>query len=869
GSVTNFYGSSIVPGPGNNQIGTLTVQGRLDLGGTARFVLNRGASPNSSRLVGIDVLNATGGELVVTNLGAALQSGDIFTLFSATNYTGNFESFDLPPLASGLAWSTQFLPIDGTLRVGQPVTITTAPTNRSVACGGQTTFAVSASGSSPLSYQWSINGTPVAGATGSSYTWTNVSSSGTDPVVSVRVSNPYGTDNATAAVLLTDMAAPAIAAQPQSRTNMVGTAAEFEVVGSSCGPLSYQWYRGTQALSGETGARLTLANVQLADADQYKVRLANSAGAVTSSVAQLTVVSYTPSSDVLTMENDRLRVEFNTNSAFATVLNKHTGKAWQQVSWTTPEGIELLQDRRFEQADGAIWDWDAAWTPVTQLGVPALKLSGAAAYAQTTDGVAHLSRLKLVTPITMDHKTYHLRFRCQRVGFRDLTLATSVAMYDSSNTLLTTVVSNLVFIPSYITDTDYVEREVWIPAHLVPPTTATAVVYFNATAGSTSAGSLYVTDVRLVGGNLMPNSGFTTMWSGGTNWTGVSLTNDPAATPYNVLKVDASAIPTGSNNRVSANFVDISARTYRVSFRYKTVGLMNLTVKARHAGLVPDHNLVYGATATTTPWTEYSYEVTTTNGVTFYDQFDFVKATGAAGQFYLTDAEVVPVEPGPITRALVSSATQLSSNEIQYTFNTAERIKASPTQPSLTCSVTLGSAPTNLNELNWTILSSTNTALGTIYAAPAFVPVNPESIQWLMPNGEGVLLPGSDIFDPINRRVDSQLTTWTHEQTLAMHGVITAEGDGYYLINDTPVCTDVYYKASQVTPQYYVYMPFVGHRGSKGKLDHTRSVSYRFVDEGTGYVGIAKDYLANYAQPRGYHVTYAEKAKHNPGLMNY
>ncbi|MGN6556193.1 MAG: DUF5696 domain-containing protein, partial [Verrucomicrobiota bacterium] len=275
------------------------------------------------------------------------------------------------------------------------------------------------------------------------------------------------------------------------------------------------------------------------------------------------------------------------------------------------------------------------------------------------------------------------------------------------------------------------------------------------------------------------------------------------------------------------------------------------------------------ATATTTPWTEYSYEVTTTNGVTFYDQFDFVKATGAAGQFYLTDAEVVPVEPGPITRALVSSATQLSSNEIQYTFNTAERIKASPTQPSLTCSVTLGSAPTNLNELNWTILSSTNTALGTIYAAPAFVPVNPESIQWLMPNGEGVLLPGSDIFDPINRRVDSQLTTWTHEQTLAMHGVITAEGDGYYLINDTPVCTDVYYKASQVTPQYYVYMPFVGHRGSKGKLDHTRSVSYRFVDEGTGYVGIAKDYLANYAQPRGYHVTYAEKAKHNPGLMNY
>src|SRR5437588_939743 len=52
----------------------------------------------------------------------------------------------------------------------QPPSITTQPTNQVVAAGQAATFTASASGTPPLNYQWSKNGTAIPGATGTSYT---------------------------------------------------------------------------------------------------------------------------------------------------------------------------------------------------------------------------------------------------------------------------------------------------------------------------------------------------------------------------------------------------------------------------------------------------------------------------------------------------------------------------------------------------------------------------------------------------------------------------------------------------------------------------------------------------------------------------
>jgi hypothetical protein len=53
---------------------------------------------------------------------------------------------------------------------GQPVTISVQPLSQTVPIGQTATFSVTAIGAPPISYQWSENGTTIAGATSASYT---------------------------------------------------------------------------------------------------------------------------------------------------------------------------------------------------------------------------------------------------------------------------------------------------------------------------------------------------------------------------------------------------------------------------------------------------------------------------------------------------------------------------------------------------------------------------------------------------------------------------------------------------------------------------------------------------------------------------
>ncbi len=82
---------------------------------------------------------------------------------------------------------------------------------------------------------------------------------------------------------------PGITNQPVSLTNLIGSSPIFSVTAGPP-PLSYQWFFNTNtALPNATGASLALTNVQLPQAGYYRVVVSNSAGAVTSSPALLTV----------------------------------------------------------------------------------------------------------------------------------------------------------------------------------------------------------------------------------------------------------------------------------------------------------------------------------------------------------------------------------------------------------------------------------------------------------------------------------------------------------------------------------------------------------------------------------------------------
>src|SRR6202020_1696588 len=91
-----------------------------------------------------DLLIVTGtlilaGTLAITNLSGTLAPGDSFKLFDAGNYNGNFASFALPILGTGLAWNTTNLTLNGIVSV----IVTATPQFSSVAQQGNGIFQFS------------------------------------------------------------------------------------------------------------------------------------------------------------------------------------------------------------------------------------------------------------------------------------------------------------------------------------------------------------------------------------------------------------------------------------------------------------------------------------------------------------------------------------------------------------------------------------------------------------------------------------------------------------------------------------------------------------------------------------------------------
>lgn len=178
------------------------------------------------------------------------------------------------------------------LTISVPPTITTGPVSLTVTAGNPVSLTVSASGSAPLFYQWSKNGSSIPGATASTFTlgFANVSDSGT---YTVRVTNSAGSVISSPAVLTVTPAsfAPVIQSQPQSAKVAAGGSVTFSVGATGLPTPDYQWSRNGTALSGATSASLVLNNLSPANAGSYTVRVSNSLGSVVSSAAVLTVTT--------------------------------------------------------------------------------------------------------------------------------------------------------------------------------------------------------------------------------------------------------------------------------------------------------------------------------------------------------------------------------------------------------------------------------------------------------------------------------------------------------------------------------------------------------------------------------------------------
>jgi hypothetical protein len=177
------------------------------------------------------------------------------------------------------------------------------PASLTVCVGQSVTLRVTATGTG-LRYQWRRNGTPIPGATQSSYTIAAVQPADSgiyDVVVSGECEPPaYSTQTE-----LRVTGPPQIVEHPQSQSVRVGQSVTFRVQAQGQN-LQYQWRKNGVAIAGATQPQYTIAAAQLADAGLYDCLVWNECGQSVSQTARLTVVQ--PGQPVLALR--QAQVEF-------------------------------------------------------------------------------------------------------------------------------------------------------------------------------------------------------------------------------------------------------------------------------------------------------------------------------------------------------------------------------------------------------------------------------------------------------------------------------------------------------------------------------------------------------------------------------
>ncbi len=312
GAMHSLAGATVLvasqPGPVNTKVGTpltpvgFTVTNTINIaswriGGTLPPGTLIEATQGGTPLTGPGILDAT---TPGADDGYGALSGGNFTttpLLRGTptapgTYNITLQAFEMNA-GGGLASATFTYSIV-VAAVTAPTTapaFTTQPAAQSVTAGANVTFTAAASGDPAPTFQWSKNGTAIAGATGATLALANVQV-GDAGNYTVVATNSAGSVTATVAALSVSPppvtnSAPAIARQPAPQTAATGSTVVLNVEASGTPTPSYQWRRNGAAITGATGAMLVIKNAAAADAGTYSVVATNSVGTVTSANATL------------------------------------------------------------------------------------------------------------------------------------------------------------------------------------------------------------------------------------------------------------------------------------------------------------------------------------------------------------------------------------------------------------------------------------------------------------------------------------------------------------------------------------------------------------------------------------------------------
>jgi arabinogalactan endo-1,4-beta-galactosidase len=233
--------------------------------------------------------NKSGGGIFYTTNGAGSgTSGDsAFTSINPTLYSNLTFSVETQQSTTGANVSSYFA-----VQVGGAWYASTSPMTAYVESGASQFFLLNSLVYNPSAANWdnlTVGKNSVTLGQGSSG---NLSGLITGIGIYVKLATGGGSWDYNN--LLISATSPFLVSQPANLSVALGGTTNFAVTATGAPTLLYQWQFNNNNLADATNSAVVLADVQASDAGPYRVVLSNSYGAVTSSVAMLSVLGVPP-----------------------------------------------------------------------------------------------------------------------------------------------------------------------------------------------------------------------------------------------------------------------------------------------------------------------------------------------------------------------------------------------------------------------------------------------------------------------------------------------------------------------------------------------------------------------------------------------
>ncbi|MGZ4972444.1 MAG: beta strand repeat-containing protein [Limisphaerales bacterium] len=249
---------------------------------------------------------------------------------------------------------------NATLTVQDPA-ITTQPQSVTTNYQGTANFNVSALGSGTLTYRWQLNGSNLADGPASTGSGATVSGSGITALTIagatyldqgsytcvVKNGNNVSASTSVATLTVND---PYIVTQPTAASVLTGGTGNLSVAASGTPSLTYQWYKGANALvdgatangstiSGSTTATLTISTAATGDSGTYSVQvtgpsaqIAISSNVVFTAVAPASITSVFPVTRTQRVGDHMAFVVTSSGTGPFTYIWSHNGAPYTTVT---------------------------------------------------------------------------------------------------------------------------------------------------------------------------------------------------------------------------------------------------------------------------------------------------------------------------------------------------------------------------------------------------------------------------------------------------------------------------------------------------------------------------------------------------------